>query len=100
MNKDIAESQGRTVGKELYPELTDDDKALIAFGMTPITIIDIASNRYRETVAQHVNDAIFDGLADTPNLATALKPEFVEAFQRGLVLGLMDGAENHGAMIA
>jgi hypothetical protein len=69
-----AETAYRTLGREHYETLSENDRALVKFGMTPITALRAVG--------------LMNGYKDHD-----------PAMSKAFVLGLMDGAKTDGGMV-
>ena len=87
---------GREFGKDKYNFLTDSHKAVIAFGMTPIELVEEAEKFFEKAIKNYFEkemNIIIEAFG-------TIKPEVRSEFIRQFTLGLMDGATEQGKMIA
>lgn len=102
------ELQGREVGVATYPLISDEDRAVISVGMTPIHLVWMVERLTREKLARHgllkigcnPDDPTLNAEGKTilQTWAAAIDKEQVQEILRGFTLGLYEAAKANGMM--
>lgn len=102
------EQQGRKIGKDLYPTLSEDHQALIGFGRVSKELIDLFQKGLRDELAKKILIETWSipkeiaqnmTLDDLQKIKDVIYPYVIEGYTKGFVLGLMDGATDANKML-
>ena len=93
-----------SLGKGIYEILTEDDKAVVAFGMIPLEVIQSATDNFKRRCAEFFCDEY--GLENVSKdfiehvKEKAIRKEVINDFEHNLTVAIMQEAKNQGKMIA
>ena len=89
---------GRNIGRKSYDMLKEDDQAVVAFGMSPLWLMEMIEKELRFKLG-----AIYAEHYHVPKQAEgfgkALKKEYINEIMTQVHLGLMDAAKEKRRMI-
>lgn len=97
------ETNYKVIGEEIYKILDDEDKGIVAFGMIPKPIIDIATDSLVDKI---IKNAIKTWKIKDPdkefirNTKKGIKKEAINDFQHKLTVAIFNAAHEKGGMIA
>ena len=92
---------GHAIGKGIYNSLSENDQAVIGFGMAPKWFMDVAMDKIKTRLAEILAEK-WGYAGDTSAiklLKDSIKKDVCTAIERELISGLFDGAKAAGKMV-
>jgi len=89
------------IGNGIYDSLSEDDQAVIAFGMTPKWLIDDVNKKIRRKLGE-ITAEKWECPGDEEAIemfAASVKPNVMNEIEKEFVLGLFDAAKEAGKLI-
>ena len=90
------------IGTGVYAMLDEDDKAVVAFGMIPLHAMELVTRLMKEKIVALKCEEW--GIEPTPEdvkvYSGAIKPAFINEFQRKVTIAVFGAAKAAGRMVA
>ena len=92
----------KEIGKGLYKMLTEEDQAVVAFGMIPLEVMECAVKHYKRRLAELTCQKYEIELDPdvVQHFAECVRPDIITSFEKDVTLGMFEAATNAGKMIA
>ena len=91
----------KAIGKGIYGMLDEENRAVVAFGMIPKDMIDLATKCYKEKVARLALERY--GIEEDQEMLEmfikAVKPEAVREFEHEVSLAILGAAKDNNALL-
>jgi hypothetical protein len=99
-NENLLQEAGRIYGKAIYDALSETDKAVVAFGMTPLHVKEEAEEYFKTEIAKSYARIRLGDESLHHMVSGHIYKADVQKALKGVILGLKSAAKENGKMIA
>ncbi len=90
------------LGAGMYDMLADENRGVIAFGMIPLELMEMATRLMKEKAAKLLCEQWEIENPDQEmldNFASAIKQEFINEFEKNLTVSILNAAQDAGQLM-